>query len=421
MQMQVESRGNKGEKMSLVIAAISKDNDIIVCGDSRIVDKNSNIVTENENKIYQISDKVVIAYAGSKNDFDCLKIYLEIKSILLDTNDVECIYKEVKDYEENHASNDGIHLLIVGFNKCKIPQIYLIGTEKHQCRISKLLPINYMAIGDYDFDLFVDTQKDFSNIINDMKIIINDRAKVNNNVNTNITKQWECMALAETADEQPESELKASESIVHNAVHFDRGAGLRTNMERHTKEIKKAANYMRGKKKKNEFEQIALGAVDTFFREADEASRNINSKRFDERFDRMEQTNELVHGSYNYHNVFLDVGNGGNAVTNFEKCHNDCQVADLYQFLRKVMEKHDWNINVAYRLVDEYDRLKPLEDDDIDMLVTLLSFPEKFWKIINQYYNAGKAWVPAKNIDKLKIVIEQNMRRRELIDKMCGM
>ena len=58
---------------------------------------------------------------------------------------------------------------------------------------------------------------------------------------------------------------------VHNAVHFDRGAGLRTNMERHTKEIKKAANYMRGKKKKNEFEQIALGAVDTFFREADEA------------------------------------------------------------------------------------------------------------------------------------------------------
>ena len=61
----------------------------------------------------------------------------------------------------------------------------------------------------------------------------------------------------------------------------------------------------------------------------------------------------------------------------------------------------------------------PLEDDDIDMLVTLLSFPEKFWMIISQYYNAGKAWVPAKNIDKLKIVIEQNMRRRELIDKIC--
>ena len=56
-----------------------------------------------------------------------------------------------------------------------------------------------------------------------------------------------------------------------------------------------------------------------------------------------------------------------------------------------------------------------------DAVFKAVRFPEKFWKIINQYYNAGKAWVPAKNIDKLKIVIEQNMRRRELIDKMCGM
>ena len=70
---------------------------------------------------------------------------------------------------------------------------------------------------------------------------------------------------------------------------------------------------------------------------------------------------------------------------------------------------------------DEYDKLKPLDDDDLDMLAAMLSFPEKFWKIINQYYNAGKAWVPAKNIEKLKTVIAQNMRRRELIDKMCGL
>ena len=60
-----------------------------------------------------------------------------------------------------------------------------------------------------------------------------------------------------------------------------------------------------------------------------------------------------------------------------KKCHNDCQVADLYQFLRKVMEKHDWNINVAYRLVDEYDRLKPLEDDDIDMLCDIIELSRK--------------------------------------------
>lgn len=69
-------------------------------------------------------------------------------------------------------------------------------------------------------------------------------------------------------------------------------------------------------------------------------------------------------------------------MTNFEKCHNDCQVADLYQFLRKVMEKHDWDINVAYRIVDEYDKLKPLADVDLDMLVALLSFPENSGRLL---------------------------------------
>lgn len=245
---------------------------------------------------------------------------------------------------------------------------------------------------------------------------------VRDDTGQNVMRQWECMALAEAEDESQEAELIASESRGKNIyVKFDKGAGIRQNLDRHTKEIKKAANYMRGKKKKNEFEQIALGAIDEFYNEALAASESVQSGMFDERFDRMEQTNELIHGSYNYHNIFLDAGNGTDAVTNFEKCHNDCQVVDLYQFLRKVMEKHDWDVNVAYRLVDEYDRYKPLDDADLELLVVLLSFPEKFWKIINQYYNAGKAWVPAKNIDKLKTVIAQNMRRRELIDKMCGL
>ena len=53
--------------------------------------------------------------------------------------------------------------------------------------------------------------------------------------------------------------------------------------------------------------------------------------------------------------------------------------------------------------------------------MTLLSYPEKFWKIINQYINSNKSWIPDKNVDKLRKVIEQNERRRELIDKMCGL
>ena len=51
---------------------------------------------------------------------------------------------------------------------------------------SRLLSTDYMAIGDYGFDLSLNTQKELTEIICDMKIIISNRAEVNNCINTNI-------------------------------------------------------------------------------------------------------------------------------------------------------------------------------------------------------------------------------------------
>ena len=85
----------------------------------------------------------------------------------------------------------------------------------------------------------------------------------------------------------------------------------------------------------------------------------------------------------------------------------------------QVMEKYNWESRVFYRLVDEYDRICPLSDEEMELLMVLLSYPEKFWKIINQYINANKSWIPDKNVEKLRKVIDQNSRKRELIDKIC--
>ena len=62
-----------------------------------------------------------------------------------------------------------------------------------------------------------------------------------------------------------------------------------------------------------------------------------------------------------------------------------------------------------------------IQDDTPKYGLSVTGFvdPEKFWKIINQYINSNKSWIPDKNVDKLRKVIEQNERRRELIDKIC--
>lgn len=117
-------------------------------------------------------------------------------------------------------------------------------------------------------------------------------------------------------------------------------------------------------------------------------------ERFDERLLDAAVNGEISHGSYTYHNVLI--GGKDTYVVNFDRYKNECQISDLYQFIRKVMEKYNWENSVFYRLLDEYDRICPLDDNELELLMTLLSYPEKFWKIINQYINSNKSWIPDK-------------------------
>ena len=165
---------------------------------------------------------------------------------------------------------------------------------------------------------------------------------------------------------------------------------------RHMKELKLASNYLKNKKKRSEFELLAYKNIGSFYGEAVEAVKKLTDGRFDERFARAEENGELMHGSYSYHNVlFL---NSVVAVTNFDKCRNECQICDLYQFMRKILEKYDWDIQVAYKMLDEYDKVKAISEKDLELLSVIFSFPDKVLKIINYYYNMNKAWIPPKSI-----------------------
>lgn len=192
---------------------------------------------------------------------------------------------------------------------------------------------------------------------------------------------------------------------------------LRVVYSKHTRELKKAYNYLKQKKSRQLFEQMAYKNIEAFYEEACRACERLMSSTFNERLERAAQSMELSHGSYTYHNVLID--GKDTFVVNFDRYKNECQINDLYQFIRKVMEKYNWESRVFYRLVDEYDRICPLSDEEMELLMVLLSYPEKFWKIINQYINANKSWIPDKNVEKLRKVIDQNSRKRELIDKIC--
>ena len=68
------------------------------------------------------------------------------------------------------------------------------------------------------------------------------------------------------------------------------------------------------------------------------------------------------------------------------------------------------------RLLETYDRILPLNAQERTYLYYLFLYPEKYWKQLNFYYNAGKAWIPVRSIEKLQKLEEQQTARNLFLE-----
>ncbi len=174
--------------------------------------------------------------------------------------------------------------------------------------------------------------------------------------------------------------------------------------EKHCRELKKVKNYINSKKKKNDFEMEFARHCDFFL---EQAKKVISLQKQElEKGQESGQGYGICHGDFNHHNVLFS--REGGAVLNFEKAQYDVQVSDLSNFMRKILEKHNWNLGLGMDMLETYEKVRSLEEGELKQLYIRLAYPEKFWKISNHYYNTSKAWVCGRNLEKLHKVVEQN-------------
>lgn len=184
--------------------------------------------------------------------------------------------------------------------------------------------------------------------------------------------------------------------------------------ERHTRELKKVRNFISSRKKKNDFEMGFLKSFEMFYEEA-LAVVELQKKELESVScsSGKESIYGICHGDYNQHNVLFS--RQGIAVLNFEKASYDIQVSDLGNFMRKILEKHNWNMGLGMDMLSAYHNVRPLNEQEMRQLYIRLAYPEKFWKIANHYFNASKAWVCGRNLEKLEKFISQNEARESFL------
>ena len=157
-------------------------------------------------------------------------------------------------------------------------------------------------------------------------------------------------------------------------------AGLYAEYEKRNRELRKVRRFLRDKGQKTCFEIYLQQNFDPFYEEALRVTEDV--KAYGSVLDAGSCGNggTFCHGDYQHHNLLFGESP---TVINFEKFALDCQMRDLYLFLRKLLEKTNWSVPLARGLLDVYSREKKLTAADMLQLYYRFAYPEKFWKVAN--------------------------------------
>lgn len=183
--------------------------------------------------------------------------------------------------------------------------------------------------------------------------------------------------------------------------------------DRHNRELRKIYTFVRGRSVKGSFEREFLKGYEQMYAYAERAEEHLKHSRYQKLEQEAEDQGLVAHGEYNYHNVLLC--SDGVAVTNFERAHYAVQLEDLYYFMRKILEKYQYEERIGTGMLAAYDAVIPLKEMEKEYLAIRLAYPEKFWKIANMYYHSNKAWIPEKNTEKLKKAIAQSTEKKRFL------
>ncbi len=224
--------------------------------------------------------------------------------------------------------------------------------------------------------------------------------------NVYIVRDWFLGRECDTRSVTEILESVGTMASLHRAMRMEKAEAIHSSdliaeCQKHNRELRKIRRYIQKKKKLNEFEEIMARSISKFIEQGERAVAGLEREGYRELLS--ENSDQICHGECTQHNfVFM---REGIAVTNFEHWHYGLQISDLSHFMRKILEKHQWNPDFGREMIASYEKKRKLSVNEKKNLILLLAYPWKYWKMANFYANSNKVWISRKTIEKLNRTI----------------
>jgi CotS family spore coat protein len=227
-----------------------------------------------------------------------------------------------------------------------------------------------------------------------------------------LVKAAKCLAnmhIASKGYEPPEnSKLKTD---------LGRWPGL---MEKRIKALDKMRDMGRRKNNKGSFDLNYIQNVEFYKQLGRRAVAVLNDSKYADLCEFAEKEKSFCHHDFTYHNIIIDKNDEVNVI-DFDYCKRELRSYDISAFMMKVLKRTDWNIKCAKLILDSYNSVSQLEEEEYRILFAFLLFPQRFWRLANRYYYNEVNWAVNTFNNKMEELISEKEKYTKFIEQFKDM
>jgi spore coat protein I len=166
------------------------------------------------------------------------------------------------------------------------------------------------------------------------------------------------------------------------------------------KKLKKLA-----KRGKSSLDHMFLEHVDYFCMLGEDALSELEKSAYMELVDEARVSGQLCHHDVTHHNIIYS--GDRLSLINFDFCCFELKVYDVANFIRRKMRKCRWDASKAELILDRYCSVEPISPEELQVMMLILQFPQKFWRVANKFYNSRRSWSERSYSGKLQEVVDE--------------
>jgi CotS family spore coat protein len=204
--------------------------------------------------------------------------------------------------------------------------------------------------------------------------------------------------------------------IPHDIKIRNRHNNWLEHFNKHIEEVKGFEKKISKKSKSTGFDLIFKNNFNIFMSEAEFAVSLLKTDAALRALEEGDREKYICHDSFYYQNILRDE-TGKLFLIDLESSLLDSPMSDVGKFIRRIIckTKYKWDFDLCRRIIDAYDSVRPISNDELYLLLAMIAFPHKYWKFSKKRYIKKKQWSEEDFQNKLKKLINLQNYKFEFV------